>query len=291
MDTQNLEAFVEAAQSCSFSIAAETLHLTQPAISKRIASLEMQLDCKLFDRISRTISLTEAGNTLLPKAKRILQDVRDAAESIRDLQGSVRGQLSMGISHHIGLHRLPPILRAYRKQYPDVRLDIDFMDSEEAYDKILHGNLDVAVVTLAEDEMPPLERRVLWQDELCVVSSSEHPLSNMKKIPLSMLCQHTAILPSFETYTGQIIKDFFDQQQLTLDISMSTHYLETIKAMVSIGLGWSILPKTMIDESLVALDVVKINLQRPLGYVFHRDKTLSNAASAFVDALEKGRKG
>jgi DNA-binding transcriptional LysR family regulator len=60
--------------------------------------------------------------------------------------------------------------------------------------------------------------------------------------------------------------------------------------MVSIGLGWSILPKTMIDESLVALDVVKSNLQRPLGYVFHRDKTLSNAASAFVDALEKGRK-
>lgn len=287
MDTQALEAFIAVAESGSFSEAADQLYLTQPAVSKRIASLESQLECKLFDRISRSITLTESGTMLLPKAKRILQDVSDAAASIKDLQGNVSGRLSMGISHHIGLHRLPPVLKAFRKKYPSVRLDIEFMDSEHAYEQVRHGSMDLAVVTLALEETPPLERCVLWQDELCIVTSNDHPLAQESKITLEQLVEHTAIMASFETYTGQIVKDFFDQHNLKLDISMSTHYLETIKAMVSSGLGWSVLPKTMVDDHLSVLNTKKIELKRPLGYVHHREKTLSNAAAAFVEELNK----
>ena len=111
MDTQSLQAFLCVAECSSFSGAAEQLHLTQPAISKRIATLEKQLNARLFDRIGRHIHLTEAGRALLPEAQRILQDIREARRRIDDLRGSVSGRLSMGISHHIGLHRLPPVLR------------------------------------------------------------------------------------------------------------------------------------------------------------------------------------
>ena len=97
----------------------------------------------------------------------------------------------------------------------------------------------------------------------------------------------TAIMPGPNTYTGQIVKSLFQQHELALDISMSTNYLETIKMMVSIGLGWSVLPRTMIDQSLKILTIPNLAMQRTLGYVYHRNRSLSNAASAFVDTLNQ----
>jgi len=286
MDTQSLKAFIEVVESGSFSEAAEILHLTQPAVSKRIASLEQQLDCKLFDRIGRHISLTEAGKALLPKAQRILQSVDEARHSIRDLQGSVSGNLSLGISHHIGLHRLPPVLQSFSKRYPQVKLDIDFMDSEQAYEQILHGKIELAVVTLAQSQPEPFQQRIIWLDDLRVTVAPDHPLNTTQPVTLAKLSQYTAILPGLNTYTGQIIKNRFQQQDLKLDVSMATNYLETIKMMVSIGLGWSVLPQTMIQDNVTELEVTNLKLQRELGYVFHQNRSLTNAAKAFIDILE-----
>ncbi len=287
MDTQNLQAFVEVANSSSFSLAAEALHITQPAVSKRIAALESQLDCKLFDRISRSVQLTEAGRSLLPQAEKILQAVQDARRSIDDLKGEVSGELRIGISHHIGLHRLPPVLQAFSRRYPKVHFDIDFMDSEEAYEQVMHGQIELGLVTLAPAHDSPLKKQAIWQDELVVTISPAHPLAKIKRPSLSTLSEFTAILPGLNTYTGQIIKSRFQQHSLALNVSMSTNYLETIKMMVSIGLGWSVLPHTMIDKDLQTLDIADLRLQRTLGYIFHQSRSLSNAANAFVEALHQ----
>ncbi|MCJ8268451.1 MAG: LysR family transcriptional regulator, partial [Psychrosphaera sp.] len=107
MDTQNLQAFYTTATVGSFSEAAKQLHLTQPAVSKRIANLEAQLGCSLFDRIGRQISLTQAGNALLPKARSILQQIQGVVRLMDDISGNITGQLSIATSHHIGMHRLP----------------------------------------------------------------------------------------------------------------------------------------------------------------------------------------
>jgi DNA-binding transcriptional LysR family regulator len=287
MDTQHLQAFVEIAETGSFSEAAERLHLTQPAVSKRIAVLEQQLNCRLFDRIGRTVKLTEAGSALLPKAENILLSVIDAKRSITDLQGEISGTLSIGISHHIGLHRLPPVLETFSEQYPNVHFDIDFMDSEEATEQILHGRIELGVVTFDPAGNSPLNREPVWIDELVVAVALSHTLAQEPKIELPTLSRFTSIMPGPNTYTGQIVKSLFQQHDLTLDISMSTNYLETIKMMVSIGLGWSVLPKTMIDDSLKILTLPTIRLERTLGYVYHRNRSLSNAASAFVRALQE----
>ena len=149
MDNQNLKAFITVAEVGSFSEAADRLYLTQSAISKRIALLEQQIGKRLFDRIARQVSLTEAGNELLPRARRILQEYENALQAINDLSGEASGTLRLAISHHLGLHRLPPILKQFAQQYPNVTLDIEFMDSEKAYEQVLHGDSEVAVITLA----------------------------------------------------------------------------------------------------------------------------------------------
>lgn len=292
MDTQLLHAFAAVAEGGSFSMAAEQLNLTQPAVSKRIAQLEAQLDSRLFDRFGRQVTLTEAGRALLPHAQTILQEIRSARRHIQDLRGGVTGVLTMGISHHLGLHRLPPLLRQFTHAYPEVRLDIDFLDSEEAHERVLLGEVEMGVITLAPEAKPSLEHIPLWRDELVATAAPDHPLAAVGRLSLRDLSEHRAILPGLNTYTGRIIKGLFETRRLPLDIAMSTNYLETLKMMVSIGLGWSVLPRTLVDDSLRILSLPELSpkgrpLGRDLGVVIHRDRSLSNAANALLELLRQ----
>ncbi len=285
LDTQALAAFIAVAEHSSFSVAAEHLHLTQPAVSKRVALLEQQLGQPVFDRIRRRVHLTEAGATLLPLAKKILLDLSDAAQRINDLQHRVGGDLSIAFSHHIGLHRLPPYLRHFSMKHPNAHLNIRFIDSEAAYRMVTAGDIELAVITLSPDPQPHIHTTPLWTDPLAFVCSPDHALHLRDNVSLQQLSEHYAILPSAGTYTGKLIAQLFEEQSLTIDKLLSTNYLETIKMMVSIGLGWSVLPKTM-TESLEEMHVPDHYIERQLGVIQYADRRLSNAARAFRDMLQ-----
>tara|TARA_R110002096_G_scaffold372679_3_gene566104 strand:+ start:10944 stop:11828 length:885 start_codon:yes stop_codon:yes gene_type:complete len=291
MDTQLLEAFIAVAESASFSIAAERIHVTQPAVSKRIALLEEQLNSRLFDRIARSVTLTEAGAALLPRANHILREIADTTQAINDLSGDISGRLRLAISHHIGLHRLPPMLKQFAQNYSDVTIDVDFMDSEKAYEGILQGRFEVAVITLAPEAHPKIEAKSIWPDPLVFMVSDDHPLSSKNATPINStlddLRNYPAILPGLGTYTGRMTRALFEQHNVPLPPTMTTNYLETIKMMVSIGLGWSLLPESMLEDGIRTVEIPNIQIQRELGYIHHREKSLSNAAKAFIHLLQQ----
>ncbi len=289
MDTLLLEAFVKVAETGSFSLAAENLHLTQSAVSKRIALLEQQLNCKLFDRIARTVSMTEGGKELLPRARNILAELSLTRQVIADISGSVSGRLRLAISHHIGLRRLPPVLKRYMALFPKVSVDATFMDSERACQEILHGARELAVITLSRDVNPRVVTATIWPDPMSFVAAPEHPLALAGKTTLADLQNYPAVLPELNTWTGAIVRELFRSRGLNLTTSMATNYLETVKAMVATGLGWSVLPNHMIDDELKTINIPGIQLSRDLGYMHHREKTLSNAAGAFIELLQKYR--
>jgi len=280
-----LKAFVAVAETGSFSLAAERLFLTQPAVSKRIAALESELDARLFDRIGRTVTLTEGGHALLPRAQKLLVELEDSIRAISSLSGEIRGTLCFATSHHIGLHRLPPILKRYTLAYPQVRLDIQFMDSEAACVAVEHGDLELGIVTLPPAPSSKLTTKVVWQDPLGIVVSHNHPLAEKADVTLNELAQHVAVLPATNTYTRQIAEQAFSRLGLSLEVALSTNYLETIKMLVSVGIGWSLLPNTMLDKHISKLPVEELSLQRSLGIVYHRERTLSNAARALISEL------
>jgi DNA-binding transcriptional LysR family regulator len=282
MDTQNLSAFIEVANSHSFSIAAEKLFLTQPAISKRIAALEQQVGKKLFDRIGRTVTLTEAGKILLPRAQCIMQEVKETRQQLADMSGTVGGSLQLATSHHIGLHKLPPLLRRFKQKYADVNLQLSFIDSEKAYEAIAHGHIELAVITLPENIPGNIRAQSIWSDPLEFVVSPEHPLAKQSKVQLQDFVRFPAILPEYSTITTQIVGKLFEERSLNLQVHMATNFLETIKMMVSVNLGWSVLPTSMIDKQLKPIKLPSISLTRQLGYVHHKDRSLSNAARAFI---------
>ena len=289
MDLANLNAFIAIAEVGSFSEAAERLHLTQPAVSKRIAGLEQQLKVRLFDRLGREVNLTEAGRALLPRAYQILNVLDDTRRALTNLNGEISGRLTLATSHHIGLHRLPPLLRAFTRAHPQVALDIQFLDSEVAYEEVLHGRAELAVITLAPDTREPVHAVPVWDDPLDFVAAPEHPLARTSAVSLADVAQHPAVFPGDNTFTHHIVRRLFEGQGLTPNIGMSTNYLETIKMMVSIGLAWSVLPRSMLDSQVSVLPLPGVHLQRELGCIWHSGRTQSNAARALIELLRDAR--
>ncbi|MDP1932242.1 MAG: LysR family transcriptional regulator [Gammaproteobacteria bacterium] len=292
MDTQNLKAFVAVAVCRSFSIAADRLHITQPAISKRIHMLEQQLDTQLFDRIGRQVSLTEAGRTLLPHAEAILDAMHTARQAITDLTGEVKGQLKLITSHHIGLHRLPRILREYTERFPLVDLDIRFMDSGEAYSAVLKGECDLGIITEVARRDEALSTRTVWKDRMLFVAAPQHPLSRLESVTLADISPYQALLPERRFYTTQLVEELFTRNGLSIKINLATNYLETIKALISAGYAWGVLPRSMLqDGSLKVLSVHSpdsadpVSITRNLDCIYHRQRLMSNAGRAFLDML------
>ncbi len=289
MDIEALRGFVAVAETGSFSAAAERLFITQPAVSKRLALLESELGAALFDRIGRRIRPTPAGTALLARARAILNEVEDAKRSLSNLADTVVGPLSLGTSHHIGLHRLPPALKRYSEMYPTVHLDLRFMDSEQACGAVEQGELELAIVTLPRTPARRLSLIPVWDDPLEIVVGTRHPLAGRRQLKMSALCDYPAILPGAGTFTREIILSALQSVRADLKIGLSTNYLEVLKMLVSIGLGWSALPHTLIDRELKVVHIEKVAIRRELGIVTHGARSLSNAASAMIRIVRELR--
>jgi DNA-binding transcriptional LysR family regulator len=294
MDTSSLNTFVAIANKKSFSLAAEALHLTQPAVSKRILALETELGVRLFDRIGRQVQLTEAGRLFHQQAASVLQQLIDIAKQIENLSGTVAGKLRLGTSHHIGLHRMPPVLKHFSKQYSQVDLELAFMDSETACAQVLSGELELAVITLPNEPLKFLQSELLWSDPLHLVIANDHPRSaellttkTSAKEKFQVLESIPAVLPQPGTYTRNIMEHEFLKRKLNVQDRLATNFLETIKMMIKVGLGWSVLPQTMIDDNLRKIDLADFQLSRQLGIVWHQKRTLSNAASKMIEVAQK----
>ena len=285
MDVTNLSTFLAVAQAGSFSAAAERLHLTQPAVSKRIAQLEGELQVRLFDRLGRQLALTEAGAALQPRAQRICEELADTRRLLDTLGSEVTGVLSLATSHHVGLHRLPPLLRQFSARHPRAELDIRFVGSEQAYGQVLQGDVELAVTTLAPQTQPPLQAVPVWEDPLLIMVATDHPLAARRQVTLADIAAHPAVLPERDTFTHRIVAELFATHRLPLQLRMTSNYLETLKMLVSVGLAWSALPRSLLDPQLVALPVAGLNLQRRLGHLSHRGRTRSRAAQAFIELL------
>ena len=285
MDIQNIRAFLMVAEMRSFSRAAEKLFITQPAISKRISTLEFALDCQLFDRLGKSIQLTQAGEALIPSYQRIISELDETQRIISNLRTQVSGHLKFGTSHHIGLHRLPPVLRQYTRQYPDVELDIQFMDSEQAAALILKGSIELALITLPDSIEEPLTTIPVWSDPMEWVVARDHVLAVSETATRAQLIEHGVLIQSHSTHTRNIIDTALNLDK-DIKIIMESNYLETIKAMIQNGLGWGVLPESMIDDSLHRLKIKGVKMERHLGVLLHASRTLSSPVNALLETLK-----
>lgn len=285
MNLAAFEAFVKVMETGSISLAADQLFITQPAVTKRIHSLEDYFGVKLFESAGRGVQATHAAHSLLPKVKNWLNELGDIHHTLSHEQGQVQGKLKIGTSHHIGLHHLPHHLRNYVQQFPQVTLDVHFVDSEQAHEQVLAGDLELAFLTLPPQGDDRLNYVTIWNDPLVFVAASFHPLAQKKNLKLEDLIAYPSLLPSAQTYTSQITLAEFEKQGLKPKITMSNNPLESIRMLVSIGLGWSVLPQTLLNQDLQQLDIC-FEMNRQLGMVWHPGRTQSKAVLELIEMMK-----
>jgi len=289
MQISQINAFLAVAELQSFSLAAERLHITQPAVSKRIRLLEETMKTILFDRIGKKSILTPDGLALMPHAEQILVEIKTYQSGLVRKHDKPSGILSLATSHHVGLHRLPQILRDFKIAYPQVDLDLHFMDSEDACIAVSKNELELAIVTLPEIPNERLNLEPIWIDLLQVVLAPDHPLSHLSEINSDQLLDYPAILPSTGTFTRKIINQYFATAKGSMKIILETNYLETIKVMVSANLGWSMLPISMLDSTLTGKSLSGLEIKRSLGIVTRRNRTLSLNSEAMITMLRQAK--
>ncbi|MCK4834939.1 MAG: LysR family transcriptional regulator substrate-binding protein, partial [Gammaproteobacteria bacterium] len=162
---------------------------------------------------------------------------------------------------------------------------IQFMDSEQAAALILKGDIELALVTLPDDIDKPFTTIPVWSDPMECVVAKDHVLAKQKTVNKTQLTKHGVLIQSHSTHTRDII-----DRALKLDadtkIIMESNYLETIKAMIQNGLGWGVLPESMIDNSLHRLKIKGVKMERHLGVLLHASRTLSGPANALLETLK-----
>ena len=286
MNTTNLNTFLAVMQTGSISQAADKLFITQPAVSKRIKNLEDEFDVTLFDTVGRGIIPTQAAHDLIPHAKRWLDDYDNLKINLKNRQQTVSGKLIIGTSHHIGLHHLPAVLKQFIQSYPAVQLEVHFVDSEQAHKAVLDGDLSLAFLTLPPVYDKRLNYHMLWSDPLHFVTGVLSPLAHKMNVTLEQLANYPAILPAANTFTSQITLAEFAKYNLKPYATMSTNPLESIRMLVSVGLGWSVLPLTLVNQDLQPFNMdTPVELQRYLGLVTNPNITVSASMAALLDML------
>jgi DNA-binding transcriptional LysR family regulator len=289
MNINQLSYFKKVSETGSISRAAAELLLTQPAVSRQIISLEEELGEKLFDRIGKKMYPTRAGETLLDHAGRILRSVDEAKTAVRDMSAECSGELVIGASDHISIHRLPGVLKTYITKFPKVDLLLSCHGSETILEMVLKNRLDLGVITLPQPVQGIISKKI-WTDRMSVICAKGHPLGTHRHIKIGDAVKYSMILPETGTETRRAIDEAFSNMNLKPHISMEVAYIETIKGLVKAGLGISILPEKAAETEvkngeLIKVRIADVKISRDLGLVYLKEKFLSRPASEFINLL------
>jgi LysR family hydrogen peroxide-inducible transcriptional activator len=284
MEIHQLRYFVAVADEGSFSRAAAREHVAQPSLSQQIQKLEAEMDQRLFDRLPRSVVVTEAGKCLLEYARRILAEIADARRCVDELKREVAGQLAVGAIPTIAPYVLPALIGKFQHRYPKVTLEIFEDTTERLVRRLEDGELDIAFVSTC-DESPALERHSLGKEALLILLPKGHQLAKKKKIKWNDLkSQKFLLLHELHCLSAQIYQ-FLVDHHLRPELAVRGAQLGTIARMVAAGMGVSLVPQMMIDTEpatgCVALPFAPPVPVRELNVVRNPLRFQSKAAAAF----------
>jgi DNA-binding transcriptional LysR family regulator len=290
LDSRQVRAFCVLARTGSFTQAARELHLTQSGISHSMKALERDVGCRLLDRLGKKIVLTQAGEQLLHHAKKILQEMENARESLAHLGKWGRGRLRLGASTTACQHLIPPVLREFKESFPEHVITIEPGDTTELVAALLRQRIDLAL-SLEADKETQLEFHPLFTDELQFIVGTQHPWAQERRVERSEIPRQNYILYGKHSVTFRLVEDYFRREQMVLNTVIELGSMEATKELVKLGLGVSILApwiaqKEIEEGSLVALPLGRRKLQRRWGILHWRGKRLNLAEETFIGLCE-----
>ncbi|MFV0388253.1 MAG: LysR family transcriptional regulator [Pyrinomonadaceae bacterium] len=237
MEIKQIKAFIAISEEKTFTAGAKRVNVTQAAVSMQIRQLEEEVGLPLFTRTPRRVLLTEAGDRLLERARRILREHDIALEELAEIAGAEHGRLRIGsASAMFATEQLPNILEELKKKFPNSEISVNSGTSSALVEKILHGETDIAFVSLPIDT-PNIQTELLYSDEVIAIAHPSHPLAKEKYISAARLAGETLILGEKGGNTRRMVDDFFDELSLTPTIAMELSRQEAINKMVENNMG------------------------------------------------------
>jgi len=286
LDSRQLRAFSILARTGSFTETAQELHLSQSAISHSIKALEGEVRCRLFDRVGKSIVLTQAGEQLLAHTEKILAEMESARERLSELGKWGHGRLRICTSTTACQYILPAVLREFKESFPQCVIHIEPGDTPDALELLIKNRVDLAF-TLEPREATVFDFRPLFEDELQFLVSPTHPWARLGKVERSEIIRQKFILYTRTSYLHEMIEQYFESEEMVLPTSIELGNMEAIKELVKLGLGVSILApwvaqKELAEGSLCALPLGKRKLKRRWGILLRKGRRLTLAPETFI---------
>ncbi|MEO2206996.1 selenium metabolism-associated LysR family transcriptional regulator [Paenibacillus pabuli] len=294
MNFHQLHIFYTVAEKGSFSAAAQALHMTQPAVTMQIQSLEDYFGTKLLHRSTKKIELSEAGRTLLPHAKRSVELVRQTDEAMSAFTQMLQGRLQLGASLTIGEYVLPRMLGPFARQYPDISIVMKVMNTTQIMDDILKHQLNFGLIE-APIHHPDMIVEPVMQDELKLVVPAGHALAERGKVELEEVMAYPFVLREKGSGTRQVMEDQLQKKNIDpqdMNVVMELGSTGAVKSAVEAGVGITMLSPSSVQHEL-ALGLVHIVDIRGLAfkrqfYAIHlKSSLLPLSAVAFLNYLRQ----
>ena len=295
IDTLGVQAFVAIAESGSFSQAADSLHVTQTAITQRLRKLEAFLGVALVERTTRRTALTEIGRRFLPQARRLLNELSDALTEIRETGLSQRGDVSIACVPTVGIQYLPRILRAFSEHRPHDRVKILDHASESVLQAVLRREVEFGI-GIAGDDHSELVTVPLTVDPYVLVCRDDHPLAKRRRLRWAALRTHTLIFAGEMSGNRGLLDGALNATGVTLNAFYEVQRSSTALGLVAEGLGAAVVPKLAIQKHAYpmvrSIELVEPSVSRTLVLVTRKAAQLSPAARALYDMIvEQARPG
>jgi DNA-binding transcriptional LysR family regulator len=289
MADRRLQVFHTVARLLSFTKAAESLHMTQPAVTFQVRQLEEYFNTRLFDRTHNRISLTEAGKRVYEYSDRIFDLYAEMENAVRDMTGEISGVLIIGASTTIAEYMLPSLLGDFKKKYPDINVHLRVSNSDGIVSMVENNDIDLGVV-----EAPVLNKNLVVEkcrdDRLVAIVHPQHPLVGRKQVKLQELLNEAYISREEGSGTREVIQDYINSLGMgpgDIQVSMELGSPEAIKGAVEAGMGISIAPEVTIHKELQLGTLVALELdppiERPFSFVHQKQKFRQRAMDELLN--------
>jgi DNA-binding transcriptional LysR family regulator len=296
MELHQLVYFEAVARHLHFTRAAEELHVAQPSVSAQIQKLEVELGATLFHRMARHVALTDAGIELLPRARGVLQQIEEARAAVQEVASLARGRLAIGAPPSVGMYLLPEVLASFNARYPGVTLVFREDGSRTLVQRLIDGELDLAVVIEPASgwRHPALETEALLEEALLLAVPPGHTLATMKSVGLAEVRDEPFVL---------LREGAYELREQTLAacrlagfeprVALDGGEMDSVLRLVAAGIGVTLLPETVLrgghggSSGSVGVRVTDVPLRRSLALARRKDRYESAAARAFVELLRE----
>lgn len=286
-----LRALVEVARTGSFTRAAESLAISQPAVSVQIRTLEQAVGLQLFERRPRNVVLTDAGRILERYARQILKMEAEFAVEISDLQRLERGLLRVGAGATPSIFTLSGLFAEYYRRWPGVELQVRIGRTSELVSQVMEDELDLAIIA-SETSQEGLQRMPIYRERCMAIAGTGHPLAASQTISLAELPKHRFVMLPPDSGFRRFLNRKLGEHGITINVAMELSSLESIKEVVRTGVLVSIVPETAVSgesehSGLQTVAIAGAELVRQTCAIQRQDKYVSQAMKAFYGLIRE----